>query len=138
MIVLFSLIEYTHSVSCSSFFKIPIPKFILSDNPEIIMFNYFFFHDFYLLSLVQFYITVLKIEIDTRELMPKPIKVSYERVINLGNFESARFMLECALDDKENPTPAVQKMKICIDALIKQEIEDNLKVKRNDKGARIL
>jgi hypothetical protein len=67
----------------------------------------------------------------------KPTKVSLEKTINPGFYESIRLGVEVEIQDGDTVAGAFEKIKTAIDAEAAKLIEENKKVKRGPRGERI-
>lgn len=64
-------------------------------------------------------------------------RMMYRRVANLGDFESVHIEVEAEIEKDEKPGVVYADLKAMVDKAIAFEVKENLKVQRNDKGARI-
>ena len=61
---------------------------------------------------------------------------TYERTVNLGNYESAKFAVTVELEADTKFAEARNKAIKTVDKCVELEVIQNSLVKRNDKGAR--
>ena len=67
----------------------------------------------------------------------KPTSFTYERTVNLGNYESAKFAITVELKEGDKLGEAHKNSIGTIDKFIDHEVKRNAAVRRGEKGQRI-
>ncbi len=69
--------------------------------------------------------------------MGKIKELTYERIANLGHFETVRFGTVLSLEDGDDPAKELKRMVEFVGAQVEVAVKKNSLIKRDDKGARI-